>query len=185
MAEPKSPQLRMLLGSLASLPPVSLPAGFELKRFRPGDEQAWVDLLNSTLSLGEWDLRRAEERMKGSVRVIADGILFITEGGLPVATACLTHHDEMPEAELGWVGVSPHVQGKGLGREVCLAALHYIRDRGYGAVVLFTDDHRHPAIKTYLKLGFEPQMAHESHAERWREVLDKLAWQTPPGPTAV
>lgn len=51
MAEPKSPQLRMLLGSLASLPPVSLPAGFELKRFRPGDEQAWVDLLNSTLTI--------------------------------------------------------------------------------------------------------------------------------------
>jgi mycothiol synthase len=184
MAEVKSPQLRMLLRSLESLPPVELPEGFELRRYRPGDQQAWVDLLNSTLSLGEWDQRRAEERMTGSVHVVADGVHFITRDGVPVATACLTHHDEMEEAELGWVGVSPHFQGLGLGYTVCLATLHYIRDRGYHAVVLFTDDHRLAAIKTYLKLGFEPLMVHESHPERWSAVLAKLGWQTPAGTPA-
>ncbi|MHB0876883.1 MAG: GNAT family N-acetyltransferase [Anaerolineae bacterium] len=184
MAELKSPQLRMLLRSLDNLPPVAVPTGFELRRYHPGDQQAWVDLLNSTLSLGEWDLKRAEERMNGSVHVVADGVHFITKDGVPVATACLTHHDDMQEAELGWVGVSPHFQGLSLGYSVCLATLHYTRERGYGAVVLFTDDHRLAAIKTYLKLGFEPQMVHDSHPERWREVLAKLGWQAPATATA-
>ena len=61
---------------------------------------------------------------------------------------------------------------------------HYIKLEPQSSVVLFTDDHRLAAIKTYLKLGFEPQMVHDSHPERWREVLAKLGWQAPATATA-
>lgn len=181
MGELRSPQLRMLLRSLAELAPVRLPPGFDLRRFRPGDEQAWVDLLNSTLALGEWDLQRARERMSGSVRVVPDAIHFVTDAGVPVATACLTHHDEMPEAELGWVAVLPSRQGLGLAYQVCLAVLHDMRERGYEAAMLYTDDYRLAAIKTYLRLGFEPLMVHDSHPERWHLVLEQLRWPTGQG----
>ena len=36
---------------------------------------------------------------------------------------------------------------------------------------LSTDDFRLPAIRTYLKLGFEPYLVHENQRERWRKVL--------------
>lgn len=176
MGDLKSPQLRMILRPLDGLPKVEIPTGYELRTFQPGDEQLWVDVLNSTDSLGKWDMQRAFERLQGPVHVVAEGIHFITSEGVPVATACLTHHEEMPEAELGWVAVSPTHQGKGLGYQVCLATLHYIAGRGYPAAILYTDDHRLPAIKTYLQLGFRPLIAHESQPERWREVLAALKW---------
>ncbi|MGQ9555541.1 MAG: GNAT family N-acetyltransferase [Anaerolineae bacterium] len=177
MTATKLPQLIMRLADLGHLPEVKLPPGYELRRFRPGDEQVWIDLLNSTGSLGEWSLATARERMSAPVaHVVAEGIHFITSDGIAVATACLTHHTDREEAELGWVGASPLHQGKGLGYQVSLATLHYIRQRGYRAAVLFTDDHRLPAIKTYLRLGFRPIITHESHPQRWQALLSQLGW---------
>jgi mycothiol synthase len=40
--------------------------------------------------------------------------------------------------------------------------------------VLETDDWRLAAIRTYLRLGFEPDPVEEEHAARWRRVLKIL-----------
>lgn len=169
------PQLRMRLASLDCLPPVVLPVGYHLRRFGRGDEQAWIEVLNGSQALGEWDLEKARRSFTGErARVVPEGIHLVFDGSQPVATACLTEHDDFEEAELGWVAVSPEHRGKGLGFQVCLATLHYMRHRAYGAAVLFTDDHRLPALKTYLRLGFRPWLTHESHAERWQRVLARL-----------
>ncbi len=39
---------------------------------------------------------------------------------------------------------------------------------------LCTDDWRLPAVKTYLNLGFEPEIIHESHPARWKAVFETL-----------
>ncbi|MDR3689213.1 MAG: hypothetical protein P4L46_07535, partial [Fimbriimonas sp.] len=39
---------------------------------------------------------------------------------------------------------------------------------------LTTDDFRLAAIQTYLNLGFEPDMWHESHPGRWAAILQEL-----------
>ena len=65
----------------------------------------------------------------------------------------------------GWVG--------GTKESNILRVLPYL-EMGWAVARLWTDDWRLPAIKTYLNLGFEPDIEHESHPERWRAVFEKL-----------
>ena len=61
------------------------------------------------------------------------------------------------------VGVHKDAQGMGAGKRISLAALNSLKQRGYKTAVLSSDDHRIPAIKLYLSVGFEPVILDESH----------------------
>ena len=168
--------LKMGFHRFATLPDVQLPAGYALRVYQPGDEQAWIDLLNRNGELGEWTDERREKEWQGGMRIPPTGLHFITWGDLPVATANVTLHPNPEEPyELGWVAVDPEHRGLGLGRQVCLAVLHHLRRQGCRFVFLLTNDHRLPAIRVYLGLGFEPLYTHPSHPERWRIINARLA----------
>src|SRR5690606_36526282 len=68
----------------------------------------------------------------------------------------------------------PRNRGKGLGKLVSVAVLNDLYERGFRRCMLRTDDFRLPAIKTYLDLGFVPDMKDDSHPERWAKVWDAL-----------
>lgn len=71
-----------------------------------------------------------------------------------------------------FVGTHPEHAGKSLGYWMTAACLHEFRRLGLPAAVLHTDDHRIPAVKTYLKLGFAPDLdAHPSYRSRWDRIL--------------
>ncbi|WP_411156180.1 mycothiol synthase [Nocardia cyriacigeorgica] len=65
-------------------------------------------------------------------------------------------HTELdpPLGEVYVVGIDPAAQGRGLGRLLTLAGLHYLRDRGLGAVLLYTEADNAAAVHTYTRLGF-------------------------------
>ena len=171
----KLPQLVMRFERFGELPPVELPEGYVLHTLAERGEREWIDALNSTGELGAWDDVRAREWMEGDHHVIPEGSYIVVSEGTPAATTCLvTPRAAGAPVEVGWVSVSPEHQGKGLGYQVTLAVLLHAREMGWAAARLWTDDWRLPAIKTYLNLGFEPDMQHESHPERWRAVFDKL-----------
>jgi len=54
------------------------------------------------------------------------------------------------------VGIDPDAQGRGLGRSLTLAGLHYLRERGVREVMLYADEENTAAISMYRKLGFTP-----------------------------
>ncbi len=173
--QPKPPQLKMRCNRLNALPPVALPPGYSLCTLLERDEADWIEALNATGQLGEWDGDAARKWLEGERHVIKDGAFLITFADRPVATASTV--DPAPGAvrfELGWVSVSPDHQAKGLGYQVCLAVMHYTYKLGYSETYLSTDDWRLPAIKTYLNLGFEPEIIHESHPARWKVVYETL-----------
>ncbi len=66
------------------------------------------------------------------------------------------------EKFLHMVGVLPSHGGKGLGFQVSLAALRQMKREGFTQSVLETDDFRIPAIVTYLKLNFQPEIIHDN-----------------------
>ncbi|MEV8191615.1 mycothiol synthase [Rhodococcus pyridinivorans] len=53
------------------------------------------------------------------------------------------------------VGIDSSAQGRGLGRLLTLAGLHYLRDRGLPGVLLYVEGDNTAALNTYGKLGFE------------------------------
>ena len=73
------------------------------------------------------------------------------------------------------VAVRPAHRGRRLGYWVCLAALRRMAAEGLHRAVLRTDDFRIPAIRTYLRLGFEPVVVHENQRARWRAVFAAIA----------
>ena len=173
---PGLPQLKMQFRAFAALAPVRLPPGYTLATLAQRDAAEWTAVLNATGKLGTWDDKRARESLTGKRPVLAAGSYLILSAAGAVATACtLPPTAAEPRSELGWVAVDPAHQGRGLGLQVCSAVLWYARRNGWPATTLNTDDWRLPAIKTYLKLGFEPELTHDSHRARWQEIRRRLA----------
>lgn len=171
------PQGRLCLTRFGKLVVPQPVPGYGLRSFRPGDEDAWVALL-STGDFGAWDRPRLDRMLAGERTPLPlAGIFFATHGDQPVGTACMfLHRGERGDVpEFGWLVVHTMHRGHGLGLQVCRAVLGFIRELGNGYAYLLTEDFRLPAIKTYLRLGFEPKMVDPSHPGRWEALRRALA----------
>ena len=166
-AEPS--QLRMLFTRFNALEPPSLPPGYALRTYRPGDEDAWLAILN-TGDFGVWDRDRLDRMLAGERAPLPrEAIFFATRDDVPVGTACVFQGplESGEVGELGWVAVHPDHRGRGLGLAICRAALTFVRDRGLHYCYLGTEDFRLAAIKTYLQLGFQPEILDPTQSARW------------------
>ncbi|MDE2845671.1 MAG: GNAT family N-acetyltransferase [Gemmatimonadota bacterium] len=170
-------QLRMVRPNLVDLPEISVPDGYALRTFRSGDEAAWCEIMNTGIGT-DWTAEKCRRELTETEPFMADGCFFAMrtgEAGEAVATACA--YDVQPEgmsaAQVHMVCAKPVHRGRGLGRLVTLAVLHYMRAHGYAAAFLGTDDFRVPAVRTYLGLGFIPDYIEDSHRLRWSSVFAK------------
>jgi len=185
------PQLRLRRALETPLPAAHpLPADFALRPYAPGDEAAWAKLLDENGALGDWDEARICAMIaRDDPRVLLEGTFFIERGGELVATACtMRHHSPTPERELleiGWVGVAPRARGQHLAYVLSRHILAYWQPGLVADVFILTDDWRVPAIVTYLRLGFRPEVVHPNQVERWRQLAqsfedDLRQWAMPP-----
>ena len=113
---PDMMQLRMSHARLDAVPPPARPPDYAIRRFRPGDEAAWIALLN-TGDFGVWDHGRLEPMLAGERAPLPlAGIYFAMYGSRPVGTACTFRHqsNEGGVSELGWVAVHPLHRGRHL-----------------------------------------------------------------------
>lgn len=162
---------------LRSLPDLDVPAGYALRPHQRTDLEAWTRLLDENGGFGPWPLERSAPLFAPTSPVVFAGSYFLLADGVPIATAQLhrqTNRPDAPSAELGWVAVHPEHQGRGLAYVVCLAVMRYAAAAGYPDMFLRTEDHRRPAIRTYLKLGFEPWMVDPTAPERWSTIRRQL-----------
>jgi mycothiol synthase len=164
-------QLRMIRRHLESLPEVEIPEAYGLRTYGRGDEKAWARIMNT--GLGEWTAYRCRKKLTGQPQFLPEGLFFATYREVPVGSACAWRDspDEWVTGILHMVCVRPEHRGKGLGHLVSLAVLRFLRDRGFREARLLTDDRRIPAIRSYLRLGFEPLYVEESHVDRWAAVM--------------
>jgi mycothiol synthase len=189
---PERPSLHMLRADLADLPPLApaiagLPADYAFRTYRPGDEPGWAALMN-TGQMGEWTEERTRSELTGRPwpQFDKDG-LFIVDyrpEGLIAGSACawLLDPAERTMGTLHMVCVLPAHRGQGLSSPLCLAVLHRFRERGYARVRLTTHEWRLGAVKTYLRLGFQPLYSQPLHVQQWHDVLHQLGWTLPVAP---
>ena len=162
-------------------PRPELPEGYELRCYEDADESQYLQLM-AKAGFDDWDHDRLE---KERCSVLPDGFFLIVHRatGRAVATA-LTQHGPSElhpcGGQLGWVAGDPEHKGKRLGLAICAAVVGRCIEAGYRRIYVKTDDWRLPAIKTYLKLGFEPFVFREGMAERWQKVRETLGWPLSP-----
>jgi mycothiol synthase len=186
--EPR-PSIQMIRPDLDGLPSLdeavaALPPGYGFRTYRPGDEAAWAELMN-TGEMGTWDAARTREKLTGCPAPQFDpaGLYMVTYGPDErlVGSACawLTDPAETQTGTLHMVCVSPEHRGRNLSYAPCLAVLHRFRARGFRRVRLNTHEWRLGAVKIYLRLGFQPLYRRPTHPEQWREVAQALGWTGP------
>lgn len=165
------PQLFLRKSNMDDLSPFSLPAGFGLHTHIEGQESNWEDIIEEAFG----SRFSFEKSIRNGGGYKPEYVLYVSKDGRDIATATAVEKEDFPGE--GWfrmVGTRPDARGLGAGRLVLNACLHSLAARGYKSVVLSTDDNRIPAIKLYLSLGFEPLYTHESHKERWENVMKEI-----------
>ncbi len=165
-------QLHMIRPNLDDLPDLIIPEGYALRTYQPGDEAAWCAIMETGIG-SNWTIEECRTQITGQDLFLPDGFFFIVYDGEPVAAACVwpTALYGPTSAQVHMVCAKPAHRGKGLGYLVTLALLHYMRDHDYESSYLGTDDFRIPAIKSYLRLGFEPAYLEDSHRVRWAAIF--------------
>ncbi len=172
------PQLVMRRPHLREVPAAVPPEGYELRHFRPGDEAGWNALMDLAFERrpGQSDFARemADDDPYRPERV---KLLLDAKGQIVATASCwVLPRYGTDAAVLHWVARHPGHGGRGLGALVSLAVLHQAVEEGRRRAFLQTDDFRVPALRIYLRMGFEPVIAHGSHPDRWRRILEDLDW---------
>ena len=173
-----SPQLLMRRPHLREVPAAVPPEGYELRHFRPGDEAGWNALMDLAFERrpGQSDFAR-EMAADDAYRPQRVKLVLDRTGRIVATASCwLLPRFGAEAAVLHWVARHPDYGGRGLGRMVSLAVLHQAVEEGRLRAYLSTDDFRVPALRIYLRMGFEPVMTHGSHPGRWRRILKDLDW---------
>lgn len=176
-------QLQMVWPSpLFDAPPaVEIPPGYCLRTYQRGDEPRFYTLMELAGWPG-WD----EERLRPWLARIPPGswTMAVHEASGEIAATAMGLHDHSEAhpfgGELGWVAADPDHRGRGLGMAVSAAVTARLIEAGYRDIHLYTEDHRLPALKTYLKLGYLPLLYAPDMAERWRAVCGLLGWPYTP-----
>ena len=158
---------------------ITLPQGYILRSFQRGEEKQYIMLLNNK-DLGEWTIQKVQSILGNPLS--PQGIYFVTQDTFPIATACALDRSPNPKkrvGELGWLVVDYPHRGKGLGMIICSAVINHLLNYEYEEIYLLTDYWRYAAIKTYLKLGFEPMLNSDEDRFLWNNLNKKLAWGIP------
>lgn len=169
--------LEMRLQTLENLPRFDLPEAYGWRYFRPGDEiGAWAPI---EISAGEFE--DVESAVRGFRKYyptddgLGERMIFLTDGGVPFATATAWFSDEPDDAlgRLHWVGIDEAHQRRRLSYPLISLALHRLRELGYNRAQLTTQTASWPAIKAYHRFGFRPYLRAPQEAEGWRIVSGK------------
>ncbi len=146
----------------------------KVRPFRPGeDELAWLEVNNRAFrghpEQGSWDLATIQERERQPWFDPGGFVLHERDGRLAGFCWTKVHEpvdDLMPgddpseeglSRELGEIyviAVDPDFQGHGLGRQLVLAGLASLFERGVRVGMLYVDHDNEAARRLYLSLGF-------------------------------
>ncbi|MEU2000660.1 mycothiol synthase [Rhodococcus sp. NPDC019627] len=161
----------------ADLPELVAPQGVTLRAYRGVEDDSEVLRVNAAAfawhpEQGSWTAREIAERRAEDWFDPAG--LFMAFEASDERTLLGFHWTKVHPAqgenpaigEVYVVAIDPSAQGRGLGRFLTLAGLHYLRDRGIGAVLLYVEGDNAAALHTYERLGFAPFHVDVAYARR-------------------
>lgn len=166
--------LAMKADALPELPEQALPEKYGWRFYQPGDEKHWA---NMWVSAGAFktaeDANRTFERDFPDKEALADRMIFLTDGGVPFATATVWFGDREGEGRLHWVCIDEAHQGQGLSKILIALALRRCSQLGYESACLLTQTPCWVAIRMYHRFGFAPMIRSDADREGWKIVSEK------------
>ena len=72
------------------------------------------------------------------------------------------------------VACRPESRGRGIGTLLNDIAVNVLKNEGMETAYLTTDDFRIPAIKSYLRCGFAPDLSTDDFKERWAKIYAEI-----------
>jgi GNAT superfamily N-acetyltransferase len=160
----------------SSAPVAQLPTPYSIRDIAgPIVPPGWVETMGQagiTVTAETWETNFGRHASACVIAILSGDEIVGTAGVTPLDTP-----DEGTAGLVTWVGVRPEHQGRGLGKPLIAACLEGAARAGMGMVFLVTDDHRLPAIRTYLATGFRPCLNSWdwTHRPRWRTIRRALA----------
>jgi dTDP-4-amino-4,6-dideoxy-D-galactose acyltransferase len=145
--------------------PSDLPAGFHIRPVQPGD----VPELQTMARAGHRETRffsdthfsrqRAEELYSTWITLEAQGraqavLVAASITNQPLGYISCHWSLATQEGQIGLVGVSPKVRGRGLGKNLVGAALEWFRTQGAQKVTVVTQGNNRAAQRLYEQCGF-------------------------------
>ncbi len=159
------------LAELPDAPP--LRDGYALRLAEASDADGIAATMVSAFG-NDWSADRVRTELLDAPDV--PETFVVTFGDAVAATASLRMMPDVYPASgnLHWVGVHAEHRGHRLGTVVSLVVLIRFRELGCRDAVLETQEHRLPAIRIYLQLGFVPEPVAPGDEELWSRVLTDL-----------
>jgi len=170
--------ITMVRDNLEGIPSYDLPAGYSMRRYRPGDEQPWreIHLLADRYSTITPDLFSREFGVEELV--LAERQFYLLDAAQQaIGTATAWYDDGSGSAAYGrvhWLAIVPDEQGRGLARPLMMAVCRRLRALGHDRAYLSTSTARIPAIHLYLRFGFIPKIEGARDVKVWRRLEREL-----------
>jgi len=148
---------------------------FTLKTFDGSDEyrDRWCEIMLDGFG---WQMDREgfDKCLNDHGKYDPGLVFFIDCGDESAASITVIPHDDISEGYIHMVACKKKYQGKGLGGLMNTVAVRAMMQRGLKTAYLTTDDFRIPAIRSYLRAGFCPDIIDESHRERWNSIMKTI-----------
>lgn len=158
-------ELMQMRRTLRDVPDLVVPQGITLRTYRGSADDAELLRVNNAAfswhpEQGGWEQSELDERRR-ETWFDPEGLFLAIDddtGALLGFHWTKVHADEPGLGEVYVVGVDPAAQGRGLGRALTVAGLHYLAGRlgshERGEVMLYVEADNTAAVKTYERLGF-------------------------------
>lgn len=157
----------------------SLPSGMEIKSL-PEVENAveiWVGIIRYMWQNinNDIDAEFFRKTMTEHTGFDEKGCYFLFVKGEPAATITVICDYVKKQGYIHMVSCKPEFRGMGIGHILNNIVIDALKKEGMETAYLTTDDWRLPAIKTYLKAGFIPDVTTEpDFKERWDKIYAQL-----------
>ena len=150
--------------------------GYVFRCFDGSDEdiEAWLDIVQYGLTEKREDKAFFRQCMYSHGNLEYDKFFMVECGGVPAATLAVICDYEKKQGYIHMVACKPEFRGRGIGTRLNTEAVRALVSSGMETAYLTTDDFRIPAIKSYLKAGFVPDIKDEEHKKRWEKVFDTI-----------
>lgn len=158
---------------------LALPAGIEVKTFPKLENAltAWQDIVRYLDENGQLDTSGEYYKiaMLDYPNYEDELCYFLLVQGEPAATLTVICDYEKKQGYIHMVACKPEFRGKGLGRLLNEIAVYTLKEKKMQTAYLTMDDWRIPAIKSYLRAGFFPDLETEADfKERWEKIYTSL-----------